>query len=91
MNEGIYPFYLLHQPALIFVGYVVLKWDISYGLQAVLITLFSLVSIIITYWFIIRKLNVLRIAFGMKKKARKKVLVPQSSFVNSSEVQRIQV
>ena len=91
MNEAIYPFYLLHQPALIFVGYVVLKWDISYGLQAVLITLFSLVSIIITYWFIIRKLNVLRIAFGMKKKARKKVLVPQSSFVNSSEVQRIQV
>ena len=91
MNEAIYPFYLLHQPALIFVGYVVLKWDISYGLQAVLITLFSLVSIIITYWFIIRKLNVLRIAFGMKKKARKKVLVPQSSFVNSYEVQRIQV
>jgi len=69
------------------VVYVVLKWYISYGFQAVLITLFSLVSIIITYWFIIKKLNVLRIAFGMKKKARKKVLVPQSSFVNSSEVQ----
>jgi len=91
MNEGIYPFYLLHQPALIFVGYVVLKWDISYGLQAVLITLFSLVSIGITYWFIIRKLTVLRIAFGMKKKARKNVLVPQSSFVNSSKAQRMPV
>jgi glucan biosynthesis protein C len=85
MNEAIYPFYLLHQPALIFVGYVVLKWDISYGLQAVLITLLSLVSIIITYWFIIRKLGVLRIAFGMKKKARKNA-IPQITFVNSSKV-----
>lgn len=70
MNEAIYPFYLLHQPALIFVGYVVLKWDVSYGLQALLITLVSLVSIIIIYWFIIRKFNVLRVAFGMKRKQK---------------------
>ncbi len=87
LNEAIYPFYILHQPALIFIGYVVLQWDIAYGLQALLITVFSLVSIIITYWFIIKKFNVLRIAFGMKKKAPKKVLVVQSSFVNSQEVQ----
>ena len=71
LNEAIYPFYLLHQPALIFVGYVILKWDISYGLQALLITLMSLVSIIITYWFIIRKFNFLRIVFGMKRKQKK--------------------
>ncbi len=87
MNEAIYPFYLLHQPALIFVGYVVLKWDISYGLQALLITLLSLTSIIITYWFIIRKFNVLRIAFGMKKKAPRKTLAPEITFVNSQGVQ----
>jgi hypothetical protein len=30
LNQAIYPFYLLHQPALIFIGYVVLQWDISY-------------------------------------------------------------
>jgi len=71
MNEAIYPFYLLHQPALIFVGYVVLKWDVSYGMQAVLITLISLVSIIITYWFIIRKFNFLRISFGLKRMEKK--------------------
>ncbi|MEP1486985.1 MAG: acyltransferase family protein [Algibacter sp.] len=70
LNEAIYPFYLLHQPALIFVGYVVLKWDVSYGMQAVLITLISLVFIIITYWFIIRKFNFLRISFGLKRKQK---------------------
>lgn len=73
MNEAIYPFYLLHQPALIFVGYVVLKWDISYGMQALLITIFSLMSIIASYWFIIRKFNFLRISFGMKVKAKKEI------------------
>ena len=87
MNEAIYPFYLLHQPALIFVGYVVLQWDISYGLQALLITVFSLFSILITYWFIIRKINILRLFFGLKMKAPKKTLVAQNTFVNSQEVQ----
>ncbi|WP_299157782.1 acyltransferase family protein [uncultured Tenacibaculum sp.] len=67
LNEAIYPFYLLHQPALIFVGYFVLQWDMAYGLKAIFIILFSLISIITTYWFIIKKFNFLRIVFGMKK------------------------
>jgi len=71
MNEAIYPFYLLHQPALIFVGYFVLKWNISYAIQAFLITVISLSSILITYWFIIRKFNVLRVCFGLKRKLKK--------------------
>ncbi len=74
INEAIYPFYLLHQPALIFVGYFVLKWQISYLSQAVLIIVFSLMSIIITYWFVIRKFNILRISFGLKLKRKDKML-----------------
>ncbi|SHG20633.1 acyltransferase family protein [Flagellimonas flava] len=73
LNEAIYPFYLLHQPALIFVGYVVLQWDVSYGIQAILITLISLVFIIGCYWFI-QKFNVLRVVFGMKPKKKQGVL-----------------
>ena len=69
LNEAIYPFYLLHQPALIFVGYVVLQWDISYGMQAVLITALSLVFILSSY-FIIKKFNFLRVVFGMKRKQK---------------------
>ncbi len=72
LNEAIYPFYILHQPALIFVGYVVLGWDISYGLQATFITLLSLISIIATY-LIIKKFNILRIVFGMKRKPKPKI------------------
>lgn len=79
LNEAIYPFYLLHQPALIFVGYVVLQWDISYGLQALLITLLSLVSIIGCYWFIIRKFNILRVVFGMKVKPKKQAVTREQT------------
>ncbi|PWL40004.1 hypothetical protein DKG77_04025 [Flagellimonas aquimarina] len=75
LNEAIYPFYLLHQPALIFVGYMVLQLDVSYGMQAVLITLLSLLSIYLTYWFVIRKVNILRVAFGMKRKSKSKISV----------------
>lgn len=74
LNEAIYPFYLLHQPALIFVGYVVLQWNISYGMQAFLITVLSLISIYLTYWFVIRKVNVLRVAFGIKWKPKKETV-----------------
>lgn len=81
LNDAIYPFYLLHQPALIFVGYFVLQWEISYMSQAILIILFSLLSIAITYWFIIKQLNVLRIVFGMKTKSKK-------VYVESSPVQK---
>lgn len=83
LNEAIYPFYLLHQPALIFVGYVVLQWDTSYGMQAVLITVLSLVFILTTY-YIIKKFNFLRVVFGMKPKPKTKVL--KQSQVNESVV-----
>lgn len=72
MNEAIYPFYLLHQPALIVVGYYVLDWNVSYGMQAIFIILISLVLSIGLYWFVIRRFNVLRIAFGLKTKSKPK-------------------
>ncbi len=79
LNEVIYPFYLLHQPALIFVGYVVLQWDISYGSQAILITLLSLISIIGCYWFIIRNFNILRVVFGMKVKPKRQAVTREQT------------
>ncbi len=69
LNEAIYPFYLLHQPMLIFVGYVVLQWKVSYGLQAILIIILSLIAILLSY-MVISKFNALRVAFGMKPKPR---------------------
>ncbi len=68
LNEAIYPFYLLHQTVLVVIGYFVLNLTSSPFIQLVLITTISLISIISVYWFIIRKFNVLRVAFGLKVK-----------------------
>ncbi|MDO5980996.1 acyltransferase family protein [Flavivirga spongiicola] len=80
LNEAIYPFYLLHQPAFIFIGYFVLEWHISFGLQALLIILFSLISIIGTYWFLIKPFNAFRVVFGMKTKPKKTSLKIKTQF-----------
>jgi glucan biosynthesis protein C len=72
-NEAIYPFYLLHQPVLVVIGYFITRMDIAVSLKAVIITAFSFVLIVTVYWFLIRPFNPLRIIFGMKDlKIRKK-------------------
>ncbi len=83
LNEAIYPFYLLHQPLIILVGYIVLKWQLPTVVNVVLITVVSLLLAIGIYGLIIKRSNVLRVAFGMKKLAPKKALVPQNTFVHS--------
>ena len=74
MNEAIYPFYLLHQPAIVVVGYSVLQWGLADGLNAVIITLSSLIAIIGIYILIVRPFNLTRIIFGLKVKKKEKVV-----------------
>ena len=76
-NEAIYPFYLLHQPALVITGYVFVNLPIHILLKVILIFTSSLILILSVYWFLIRPFNVTRILFGMKplrKKAKSFIL-----------------
>jgi glucan biosynthesis protein C len=70
-NEAIYPFYLLHQPALVITGYVFVNMSIPVLLKVILIFTTSLSLIISVYWFLIRPFNVTRILFGMKPLRKK--------------------
>jgi peptidoglycan/LPS O-acetylase OafA/YrhL len=65
-NEAIYPFYLLHQPVIVVVGYYMVKWDISILWKVVFITIASFAITIAIYWFLIRPFNFIRVIFGMK-------------------------
>jgi peptidoglycan/LPS O-acetylase OafA/YrhL len=65
-NEAIYPFYLLHQPALVITGYLVVRLEIPVILKVVLIMASSLVMIVPVYWLLVRPFNVTRVLFGMK-------------------------
>ena len=65
-NEAIYPFYLLHQPALVITGYMVVNLSIAVVWKVSLVMVSSLILIISVYWFLVRPFNVSRVLFGMK-------------------------
>lgn len=69
-NEAIYPFYLLHQPAIVITGFFVTQLYIPVLLKAAILLLSSFSLTVAVYWLIIRPYNLFRIMFGMKGIAR---------------------
>jgi glucans biosynthesis protein C len=94
-NEAIFPFYLLHQPVIVVVGYFIIRWDLAVLLKVLLIIIISFSIIVGLYWLVIRRVNFLRVIFGMKMVRNKKtetvsclVLIPVVVDSNSSFSER---
>ena len=68
INEGLYPFYILLQTVIIFLGYYIcqLPWSIAAKFWSV--SLLTLLSCLVFYLVIIKPFNGIRFLFGMKKK-----------------------
>jgi len=64
-NEGVLPFFILHQTVLLGIGYFVVAWEINAAAKWAIILTSSFVVIIALYVFLIRKFEVLRFLFGM--------------------------
>ncbi len=69
-NEAVLPFYILHQPVLLSVGYLVLRQRLPDLARWAIILLLSLAITLGLYWFVIRPVNALRVLFGMKPERR---------------------
>jgi glucan biosynthesis protein C len=65
-NEAVLPFYILHQPVLLCVGYLVVRWAIPDLLKWLIIMPSSFVIIVALYEFLVRRFNVMRVLFGIK-------------------------
>ena len=65
-NEGLYPFYILHQTVIIAIGYYVCQLEWSIAAKFWTVSLLTLLSCLIIYFGMIRPFNVMRILFGMK-------------------------
>jgi glucan biosynthesis protein C len=65
-NEAVLPFYILHHPVLVYVGYFVVRWAAPAALKFVLIDAISFTIIMTLYELFVRKFNLLRFLFGMK-------------------------
>lgn len=75
LSEAIYPFYLLHQPVIVVVGYLILRLDLLLVWEVVIIIAISFTTSITIYWFLVKPYNFMRIIFGMKRIKR----VPETS------------
>ena len=69
-NEAVLPFYILHQPVLLSIGYFVVQWTIPDALKFLVIDASSLVIIMVLYEYVVRRSNLLRFLFGMKLRVR---------------------
>jgi glucan biosynthesis protein C len=67
-NEGLYPFYILHQTVIIVIGYYVCQLPWSIGVKFWMVSLLTLGSCVGLYLLVIRPINVIRFLFGMKTK-----------------------
>ena len=65
-NEGVMPFFVLHQTVLLCVGYFVMTWDIHDAIKWVIVFISSFIVIITLYTLFIRKIEFFRFLFGMK-------------------------
>ncbi|MCP4294048.1 MAG: acyltransferase family protein [Proteobacteria bacterium] len=68
LNEAIYPFYILHQTAIIVIGFYVLRMGNSIFANFMIISFASLFSSFGIYVVLIRPFNIMRLLFGMKPK-----------------------
>lgn len=66
INEGLYPFYILHQTAIIVIGYYVCKLEWSITLKFISVSMLTLASCLLIFFVLIRPFRLTRLMFGMK-------------------------
>jgi surface polysaccharide O-acyltransferase-like enzyme len=71
LSESAFPVYILHQAAVVCLGYAIIQLPLGIGSKYVLLLAAALAATLGAYQFIVRPIPVLRFAFGMKPLARK--------------------
>ncbi|GAB2763110.1 acyltransferase family protein [Rhabdobacter roseus] len=78
-NEAVYPFYILHQTIIIALAYPLIDSSLSIGAKYLYLAVMTFLSCWVLYHFLIRRVNVLRVLFGMKPTSK-----PQPAAVTPS-------
>jgi peptidoglycan/LPS O-acetylase OafA/YrhL len=78
-GEAVLPFYILHQPIIVVIAYVIRTWDMSVGLKYLIVSTTALAVIMLIYEFLVRRFNVLRFFFGMKLLHGRQVAVQRAA------------
>lgn len=70
INEGLYPFYILHQTVIIAIGFYICQLPWSIAAKFWIVSLLTLIGCVVFYLIVIRPFNLVRIIFGLKLKKK---------------------
>ena len=69
-NGAIVPFYVLHYLPISVLTFLVLQWEMPMAVRFVVVTTLALLTTLLVYNLLIRRIGVLRWLFGMKSPQR---------------------
>jgi ABC-type xylose transport system permease subunit len=75
-NAGVLPFYILHQPVILLIGYFVVQWNTPVAVKYLFITATSFAAVMLVYEFLIRRIPPVRYVFGIGGKKRPRTAGP---------------
>ena len=70
-SEAVLPFYILHEPMIVWVGWFVIHWNIAILPKYLIIAVASFALIMLLYELLVRRFNAVRFFFGMRPKKRR--------------------
>lgn len=65
-NRIVYPFFILHQTVTIVIGYYIIGWGLTGGLEFIMIATGTYVICLLLIELVIKRMNILRLLFGLK-------------------------
>ena len=66
LSEASMPIYVLHQPAIVFLAWIVVGWPLGAAFKFALILVGSVTTTLLVYHTLVRRVQPLRLALGMK-------------------------
>jgi peptidoglycan/LPS O-acetylase OafA/YrhL len=66
LNEAAYPIYVIHMPIVTVIGVYVVRLDINLYAKFVIIIALALTLALVAFEYLIRRIRVLRVLFGLK-------------------------
>jgi len=77
-REASYPFFFVHQPVIIFIAFYVVGWDAALLIKVLAVVIGSFAISLGIYELFVRRINPVRILFGMKPRLKRNASNDQS-------------
>ena len=66
-NEAVLPFYILHQTIIVTIGFYFIHWNTRVYFKYLVLCIASFISICLIYELLVRRINILRLLFGLER------------------------